>query len=143
MCLSLHTTSRLCLMLSTCVFQLDQMEGGSLKLFYVPTDPSLSFSHSSSSNLLFPSLPPPLPPPPPPPPPPPIISESLQPLSGVCTGMHLFWTQRRGLAGLPCQKWPLCDWLSISRYASIMNNSGVQNHVSSRICSVSVSSSPF
>ena len=75
--------------------------------------------------------------------PPAIISESLQPLSGVCTDVHLFWTQRQSLAGLPCQKWPPCDWLSISRYASIMNNSGVQNHVSSRICSVSVQAHHF
>ena len=101
-----------------------------LPLFQSRSNLSVEFSYSSSSTCFpSPSLLSPA-----------IISESLQPLSGVCTGMHLFWTQRRGLAGLPCRKWPLCDWFSISRYA---NNSGVQNHVSSRICSVSVSSSPF
>ena len=130
-------------MLFTIVSQLVQAEGGSLEIFYVPVDPvsliivftlfpPLYFSFHSLLSI-FPSTSSPLA----------IISESLQPLSGVCTGVHLFWTQRRGLAGLPCQKWPPCDWFSISRDTSIMNNSGVQNHVSSRICSVSVSSSPF
>ena len=129
-------------MLFTVVSQLVQVEGGSLEIFYVPVDPvslivftlvpPLYFPFHSLLSI-FPSISSP----------PAIISESLQSLNEVCTAVHLFWTQRRGLAGLPRQKWPLCDWFSISRYASILNNSGVQNHVSSRICSVSVSSSPF
>ena len=118
-------------MLFTVVSQLVQAEGV-WRYFMCLLSHSSLFSHSFLLSI-FPSISSP----------PAIISESLQSLSGVCTGVHLFWTQRRVLAGLPGQNWSLCDWFSISRYTSIMNNSGVQNHVSSRICSVSVSSSPF
>ena len=138
-------------MLFTVVSQLVQAEGVWRYFMCLWTlSHSSLFSHSFLLSI-FPSIPfsliflpfPPLSFPSPSLLSPAIISESLQPLSGVCTGVHLFWTQRHCLAGLPRQKWPLCDWFIISRYASIMNNCGVRNHVSSRICSVSVSSSPF
>ena len=58
MCLSLHTTSSLCLMLSTCVSQLAQVEGGSLKIFYVPADHYCFHTLPQSSTFCFPSPPP-------------------------------------------------------------------------------------
>ena len=53
------------------------------------------FTPSSLSSSLPPSASPPLSPA--------IISESLKPLGGVCTGVYLFWTQRWGPASLPPQ----------------------------------------
>ena len=61
------------------------------------------FTPSSLASSLPPSASPPLSPA--------IISESLQPLGGVCTSVYLFWTQRWGPASLPPQLEMAFLWL--------------------------------